>query len=60
MLGHNIPATEHSVRQVKTDLVNSHGLRSKKNSGRGRDFSLDFYFYRTNRDLAEHCFSNGA
>ena len=32
------------VRQVRTDLVHSHGLRSKKNSGRGRDFFLDFYF----------------
>jgi hypothetical protein len=41
------------VRQVRTDLVHSHGLRSKKNSGRGRDFFLDFCFYRTYRDLAQ-------
>ncbi len=49
-LGHNIPATEHLVRQIKTDLVHSHGLRSNKNSGRGRAFFLDFCFYKTDQN----------
>src|SRR6516162_6870567 len=31
----------------RTDPAQSSGLRSKKNCGRGRDFFLDFYFYRT-------------
>jgi len=37
----------------RTDPAQSSGLRSKKNCGRGRDFFLDFYFYRTTQALTK-------
>jgi len=48
------PATEIMARQVRTDLVRSSGLRSKKNSSLGGGFSLDFFLYRTNQELATY------
>jgi hypothetical protein len=43
--------TESMGRKVRTILAHSHGLESKKKSGRRRGVSLDFSFYRTSRDL---------
>src|SRR5215472_12806988 len=39
------------ARQVRTDLARSSGLRSKKATGLGGDFFLDFFLYRTNQAL---------
>ena len=44
--------TESMGRKLRTILAHSHGLKSKKKSGRRRGVSLDFSFYRTSRDLA--------
>src|SRR6266478_2037290 len=44
--------TESLGRKVRTILAHSHGLESKKISGRRRGVFLDFSFYRTYRDLA--------
>jgi hypothetical protein len=44
--------TEHMVRQVKTHLVRSSGLRSEKNSSRRGVVFLDFYLYRTSQERA--------
>jgi hypothetical protein len=39
--------TESMGRKVRTILAHSHGLESKKISGRRRGVLLDFSFYRT-------------
>src|SRR5712675_253124 len=44
--------TESLGRKVRTILAHSHGLESKKISGRRRGVFLDFSFYRTHQDLA--------
>src|SRR5499427_5964729 len=41
------PGAERMVWPVKTHPAQSTGLESKKNSGDGEYFSLDFSFYRT-------------
>src|SRR5262249_15473763 len=41
------PGAERMVWPVKTHPAQSTGLESKKNSGDGEHFSLDFSFYRT-------------
>ena len=43
--------TESMGRKLRTILAHSHGLKSKKKSGRRRGVSLDFSFYRTSQAL---------
>src|SRR6266404_4207663 len=50
--GTAVQRTESLGRKVRTILAHSHGLESKKISGRRRGVFLDFSFYRTSRDLA--------
>ena len=40
-------------RKTRTILAHSHGLESKKISGRRRSVFLDFPFYRTSQDVAD-------
>jgi len=49
--GPPFPATEHLARKVRTGPAQSSGLRSQKTSSRSGSVFLDFYLYRTNREL---------
>src|SRR5450759_4831186 len=48
----SVQQTESMGRKARTILAHSHGLESKKISGRRRSVSLDSPFYRTYQVLA--------
>jgi|HubBroStandDraft_2_1064218.scaffolds.fasta_scaffold08938_4 hypothetical protein len=49
--GLHCPATEHPVRVVRTDPAQSSGCEARKRPAVGEVFFLDFYLYRTYREL---------